>query len=255
MSAPVRAKKHLGQHFLKDEHIAAQIAESIVIPDGVKSLLEIGPGMGMLTKYLLNIPDVHLKVIEIDHESVAYIKEHYPALRNDIIEKDFLQADPYFFGHEPYVVTGNFPYNISTQILFSILDHRDLIPAMVGMFQKEVAERIASPPGNRDYGILSVLLQPWYDIEILFQVDEHHFNPPPRVKSAVLRMTRNNRKSLASDEKVFKHVVKTAFNQRRKTLRNALQALFPGKTDLPYAALRAEQLTWQQFEELALLLM
>ena len=217
----VRAKKALGQHFLTDQSIAKNIVGAL---EGGQAL-EVGPGMGVLTQYLLPRPELALKVIEIDNESVVYLKKHYPALGDSLIEGDFLKMnlDGIFEGE--YSVIGNFPYNISSQIFFKILEHRDRIPEVVCMIQKEVAERIAEKPGTKTYGILSVFLQAWYDIEYLFTVGSGAFNPPPKVQSAVIRLTRNSRKSLGCDEKLFRTVVKTAFGQRRKMLRNSLKPL------------------------------
>lgn len=244
----VRAKKFLGQHFLNDEKVAAAIAEALPSAKEQMLTLEIGPGMGVLTKYLLNRSDLLLYAIELDRESVPYLIEHYPALGDRLMEGDFLRLNLKELFNAPFYLIGNFPYNISTQILFAVLENKEMIPSMVGMFQKEVAERIASGPGNKDYGILSVLLQPWYDIEYLFTVNENQFNPPPRVKSAVLRMTRNKRTELEIDEAYFKLLIKTGFNQRRKTLRNALRPLLPTDfSSVPYLDLRAEALSWEQF--------
>jgi len=252
----VKAKKHLGQHFLRDENIAENIAKAL--PDGVFNVLEVGPGMGVLTKYLLqkkvgtdetSAPAYVFKVVEIDTESVAYLNEKYPDLT--VISEDFLRMnlDGLFDGD--FAVIGNFPYNISSQILFRVLEHRNAVPCVVGMFQKEVAERIASKHGNKTYGILSVLLQAFYDIEYLFTVHEHVFSPPPKVKSAVIRLTRNTRQHLNCDEVLFFKVVKTAFNQRRKTLRNALSVMFDKNllTDQIFDK-RAEQLTVEDFEKI-----
>lgn len=253
--SPVRAKKHLGQHFLRDERIAADIAEALTLPSGVEDILELGPGTGVLTKYLLQRTTTRLWAIEVDNESVEYLKVHFPELSARLLQADFLNANVLDFIQAPFALIGNFPYNISSQILFRVLELRNHIPVVVGMFQKEVAERIASPPGNRDYGILSVLLQPWYEIEYLFTVPEHVFDPPPRVMSGVLRMVRNDRTSLKCSEAAFKRVVKQGFSQRRKTLRNALKPLLPANSaSIPYLDLRAEALTWQQFEELTILL-
>jgi 16S rRNA (adenine1518-N6/adenine1519-N6)-dimethyltransferase len=247
----VRAKKHLGQHFLRDENIAQNIANAL--PAGTANVLEIGPGMGVLTKYLLQNPDISLKVVEIDTESVTYLHTHYPQLT--VLGEDFLKMnlDDVFVGN--FAVIGNFPYNISSQILFKVLEHRNAVPCVVGMFQKEVAERIAAKSGNKTYGILSVLLQAFYDIEYLFTVHEHVFSPPPKVKSAVIRLTRNSRQHLNCDEKLFFTIVKTAFNQRRKTLRNALSVMFDKSllTDAIFDK-RAEQLTVEDFEGIVLLL-
>lgn len=257
MRAPgdVRAKKFLGQHFLIDEDIALAIVEALELPEGVQDVLEIGPGMGVLTKYLLENKSHTTYAVELDRESVPYLNLHFPALKDRLIEGDFLQMDLNDLIKNKFAIIGNFPYNISTQILFRILEFKDKVPVMVGMFQKEVAERIASPPGNRDYGILSVLLQPWFDIEYLFTIEPQMFNPPPRVKSAILRMKRNDRTSMRVDSAWFTTVVKVGFNQRRKTLRNALRPILPADfSHLPYLDLRAEALSWQMFEELAVLL-
>ena len=217
----VRAKKALGQHFLTDQSIAKNIVGALT---GSKAL-EVGPGMGVLTQYLLPRPEMSLKVIEIDDESVVYLRKHYPGLGDNLIEGDFLKMDLDGIFDGEYSVIGNFPYNISSQIFFKILEHRDRIPEVVCMIQKEVAERIAEKPGTKTYGILSVFLQAWYDIDYLFTVGSGAFNPPPKVQSAVIRLTRNSRKDLGCDEKLFRTVVKTAFGQRRKTLRNSLKPL------------------------------
>lgn len=252
----VKPKKALGQHFLKDLSVARRIADSIDTCPQLP-LLEIGPGMGVLTQYLME-KDRPLKVVEIDRESVAYLQSHFPPqLSENIIAGDFLKMNlqECFDGH-PFVLIGNYPYNISSQIFFKMLDNKELIPCCAGMIQKEVAERIASPAGKKAYGILSVLLQAYYDIEYLFTVSEHVFDPPPKVKSAVIRMTRNQRESLPCDEKLFKTVIKTAFNQRRKTLRNSLKPLL-GKEAAVYSEpifdKRPEQLSVDQFIELTLL--
>ena len=216
----VRAKKFLGQHFLTDLSVAQKIAETLTSG----RTLEIGPGMGVLTQFLLKNPQIQLTAIEIDRESVAYLKEWYPEL--DLIEGDFLKLDlDKLIPEGEFNVIGNYPYNISSQIFFKVLAYKDRIPVCSGMIQKEVAERLASAPGKKAYGILSVLLQAYYDIEYLFTVHEHVFNPPPKVKSAVIRMTRNRRRQLGCDEDLFKTVVKTAFNQRRKQMRNSLRNL------------------------------
>ncbi|CAN5471329.1 16S rRNA (adenine(1518)-N(6)/adenine(1519)-N(6))-dimethyltransferaseRsmA [soil metagenome] len=249
----VRAKKFLGQHFLIDEKIAEQIVASLTPPVSCKKVLEIGPGMGVLSKYLLYREEFETSFVELDRDSVAYLKEHYPAIKERIIEGDFLVLDLKEYFKEPYCIIGNFPYNISTQILFRMLDEKNEIIQMVGMFQKEVAERIVSPPGNRDYGILSVLLQPWYDMEYLFTVGPENFNPPPKVKSAVIKLTRNSRTELGMSEAGFKTLVKLAFNQRRKTLRNALRSVLPiDYSAVPFLDLRAEALSWEMFLELGL---
>lgn len=241
----VRAKKALGQHFLKDENIACQIAESLT--GLTPHVLEIGPGMGVLTKYLYDKENIDFHAIEIDTESVEYLHAHYPSLH--VIEGDFLALDLSTLFSEPFAVIGNFPYNISSQILFKVFDNRNRIPEVVGMFQKEVAERVAAKPGSKTYGILSVLLSAFYNIEYLFTVHEHVFNPPPKVKSAVIRLQRNDVTSLECDEKLFVQVVKTGFNQRRKTLRNALRQLNMSLDAVPETllSLRAEQLSVSDF--------
>jgi len=246
----VRAKKHLGQHFLKDLGIARDIAHSLSL-DNYSKLLEVGPGMGVLTQFLIPL-DTETFVIEIDKESVSYLKKHYPELDNHLIEGDFLKLPLQEIFKEPIAIIGNFPYNISSQILFKAIDHKDLIPEIVGMFQKEVAERVVSPPGSKKYGITSVLLQCYYDVEYLFTVDETVFDPPPKVKSAVIRLRRNDRDKLDCDEKKFIQVVKTAFGQRRKTLRNALKSLnlVDENTASQYLSLRAEQLSVEDFMNL-----
>ena len=256
----VHAKKFLGQHFLTDLTVARKIAETTYKgqSDEVQStkekvrVLEIGPGMGVLTQYLLQNSKIQLTAIEIDRESVAYLKEWYPELH--LIEGDFLKLDlDIIYPEGEFNVIGNYPYNISSQIFFKVLEYKDRIPVCSGMIQKEVAERIASKPGKKAYGILSVLLQAYYDIEYLFTVDEHVFNPPPKVKSAVIRMTRNKRRRLDCDEALFKTVVKTAFNQRRKQMRNSLQQLV-GKgnpiLEENIFTMRPEQLSVEQFIEL-----
>ncbi|NDG52755.1 MAG: 16S rRNA (adenine(1518)-N(6)/adenine(1519)-N(6))-dimethyltransferase RsmA [Flavobacteriia bacterium] len=246
----VRAKKHLGQHFLKDLGIARDIAHSLSL-DNYSKLLEVGPGMGVLTQFLIPL-DTETFVIEIDKESVSYLKKHYPELDNHLIEGDFLKLPLQEIFKEPIAIIGNFPYNISSQILLKAINHKDLIPEIVGMFQKEVAERVVSPPGSKKYGIISVLLQCYYDVEYLFTVDETVFNPPPKVKSAVIRLRRNDRDKLECDEKKFVQVVKTAFGQRRKTLRNALKSLnlVDENTASQYLSLRAEQLSVEDFMNL-----
>lgn len=222
----VRAKKYLGQHFLKDLSIAQQIAESLVFSETRMPVLEIGPGMGVLTQYLLKNPRIDLTAIEIDTESVEYLHENFPEL--NVIEGDFLKMDLRQFGggeDGQFCVIGNYPYNISSQIFFKVLDYKDRIPCCSGMIQKEVAERLAAKPGCKAYGILSVLMQAYYDIEYLFTVHEYVFDPPPKVKSAVIRFTRNKCSHLDCDEALFKSIVKTAFNQRRKQMRNSLKNL------------------------------
>jgi 16S rRNA (adenine1518-N6/adenine1519-N6)-dimethyltransferase len=230
----IRPKKHLGQHFLRDENIAQKIV-SYLNPE-YPLVLEIGPGMGVLTKYILDNPVFDPWFMEVDREAVGYLKAVFPAISNRLIQGDFLDYDLSGFPPVPdaslsappkFTVIGNFPYNISSQILFTALENRDRIPEVVGMFQKEVAERIASPPGNKTYGIISVLLQAFYDIDYLFTVNENVFYPPPKVKSAVIRLRRNSTEKLDCDEALFIRLVKTAFNQRRKTLRNAIRSLLP----------------------------
>ena len=248
----VKPKKALGQHFLKDLHIADRIASTFDNYIGMP-ILEIGPGTGVLTHFLLE-KGHDLTVVEIDSESVHYLENHFKALEKRILPADFLKLDlTTLFNQQPFCVIGNYPYNISSQIFFKILDYKEKIPCCSGMIQKEVAERIVSPPGRKSYGIISVLLQAWYDMEYLFTVDENVFDPPPKVKSAVIRMTRNKRTTLNCDEMLFKKVVKTAFNQRRKTIRNSLKSLI-GKgnayPNLPVFDKRPEQLSVSQFEEL-----
>ncbi|MCL2651467.1 MAG: 16S rRNA (adenine(1518)-N(6)/adenine(1519)-N(6))-dimethyltransferase RsmA [Candidatus Azobacteroides sp.] len=250
MTSPVRPKKSLGQHFLKDLQIAKRIADTI---NGYQlPVLEVGAGTGVLTQFLLENTD-DLTVVELDRESVAYLKEHFLELSGKIIEYDFLKLDLNTIFPKKFCVIGNYPYNISSQIFFKVLEYKDKIPCCAGMIQKEVAERIASKPGKKAFGIISVLLQTWYDIEYLFTVDEYVFDPPPKVKSAVIRLTRNERSSIDCDENLFKKVVKTAFNQRRKTLRNSLKPLL-GKNceiySLPVFDKRPEQLSVEQFIEL-----
>lgn len=244
----VRAKKHLGQHFLKDELIAQQIADSL-IGKGYDNVLEIGPGMGVLTKYLLKKP-YKTHVIEIDTESVEYLQAHYLNLANRIISRDFLKIDlTEFFGDEQLAIIGNFPYNISTQIVFKTLENRHQIPEFAGMFQKEVAKRIAEKEGSKVYGILSVLTQAFYDVEYLFTVPPTVFNPPPKVDSGVIRLVRKENYTLPVDEKLFFRVVKTAFQQRRKTLRNSLKTLNLSdvlREDVIFGQ-RPEQLSVQEF--------
>ena len=244
----VKAKKFLGQHFLTDERIAERIVESLSTE--TNHVLEIGPGMGVLTKYLIKKDELDFHVVEIDRESVAYLHDHYPTL--DVIEGDFLQYDLTSLFHDTFSIIGNFPYNISSQILFKVFDNRDRVSEVVGMFQKEVAERVAAGPGSKTYGILSVLLSAFYNTKYLFTVNENVFNPPPKVKSAVIRLRRNDVKSLECDEKLFVQVVKAGFNQRRKTLRNALRQLnLPlDRINEETLAKRAEQLSVAQFIEI-----
>ncbi len=248
----VRPKKALGQHFLTDLNVARRIADTI---NGFTDLpiVEVGPGMGVLTQFLVE-KGCDLTVVEIDTESVAWLKANMPALDGHILEADFLRLDlGELFNGRKMCVIGNYPYNISSQIFFHILQWRNLVVCCSGMLQKEVAERLAAPPGTKARGILSVLLQAWYDVEYLFTVDEHVFNPPPKVKSGVVKLTRNNVDTLGCDETLFRTVVKTTFGQRRKTLRNSLKGLLPAGApmpDSPLLALRPEQLSVSQFIEL-----
>ena len=247
----VRAKKHLGQHFLKDENIAKKIADTLSLK-GYDTVLEIGPGMGVLTKYLLQ-KKIKTFVVEIDTESVEYLKTHYLNLSNNIISEDFLKLNlSSYFNDEPIAIIGNFPYNISSQIVFKTIENKHRVPEFSGMFQKEVAERICEKPGSKTYGILSVLTQAFYNAEYLFTVPPSVFNPPPKVDSGVLRLTRKEPFTLNVDEKLFFSVVKTAFNQRRKTLRNSLKTLNLSdklREDAIFAK-RPEQLSVQAFIEL-----
>jgi len=249
----VRAKKHLGQHFLNNENIAQRIVNSLVTkPQADTVLLEIGAGMGVLTQYLVK-KEYSFYVIEIDSESIEYLISAFPSLKieNKLIEGDFLKIDFDVLNAEKVVIIGNFPYNISSQILFKVYENKEKVPEVVGMFQKEVAERIASKPGSKKYGILSVLLQAFYDIEYLFTVDENEFNPPPKVKSAVIRLIRNEVTHLNCDERLFKTVIKTAFNQRRKMLSNSLKQMMEGKLISPeLAQKRPEQLSVAEFVDL-----
>lgn len=248
----VRAKKHLGQHFLTDKNIAGKIVDACKPMDAnFTEVLEVGPGMGVLTDLLLQRSDIKLSVIDIDTESIVFLQEKYPDIKDNIYEGDFLKFDFSTITTEPLAIIGNFPYNISSQILFKIVDNRNQIPQMVGMFQKEVAERVAAKPNTKDYGILSVILQAFYQIEYLFTVNPGVFNPPPKVKSAVIRLNRKAEKALGCDEKKFTLVVRTAFNQRRKTMRNALGAIVTKeKLSDPIFDKRAEQLSVADFIDL-----
>lgn len=248
----VKPKKFLGQHFLKDQNIAAKIVQGLTLHGEYRQILEIGPGTGVLTRFLVNLEQVDLYLIELDRESVDYLHQHYPGLQDRILHQDFLKADLSSLFSERFAIIGNFPYNISSQIFFKILDERNRIPEVVCMLQKEVADRIRSVHGNKTYGILSVLLQAYYDIEYLFTVEPHVFHPPPKVRSAAIRLKRNKTEQLNCDEVLFKRVVKQGFQNRRKTLRNALKPL-----NLPEAIRqlnildkRAEQLTVEDFIEL-----
>ena len=250
----VKPKKNLGQHFLTDLNVAKRIADTVDTCPNIP-ILEIGPGMGVLTQYRVE-KHRDVKAVEIDKESVAYLNEAFPILHDNIVGADFLQMNlEDIFSGKQFVLTGNYPYDISSQIFFKMLDNRDLIPCCTGMIQREVALRIAAQPGNKTYGILSVLIQAWYDVEYLFTVDEDVFNPPPKVKSAVIRMTRNNVSKLNCDEILFKRLVKTVFNQRRKMLRVSLRQMIPNKVHKNFyeqdvMTKRPEQLTIAQFVEL-----
>jgi 16S rRNA (adenine1518-N6/adenine1519-N6)-dimethyltransferase len=240
----VKPKKHLGQHFLTDQDIARRIVALLSMHQGYDTVLEIGPGMGVLTDFLIQSQQYETHLIDIDAESVEYLNKHYPTLQGRIIQGDFLRQNLDTLFDKPFAIIGNFPYNISSQIFFKVLDYRDKVPEIVCMLQKEVAQRIASPPGNKDYGILSVLLQAYYTIEYQFTVHEHVFHPPPKVKSGVIRLKRNEVKKLDCDEVLFKRIVKQGFNNRRKTLRNALKPFGLPEVMLtdPLLDKRAEQL-------------
>lgn len=245
----VKPKKHLGQHFLTDLSIAKDIADALLVDGKYKTVLEIGPGTAALTQFLIEREEFKTEVVEIDTESVIYLNQHYPDLV--VHEENFLKMDFSKFDGHPVAVAGNFPYNISSQILFKVLDEKEHVPEVVGMFQREVAERVAEGPGSKTYGILSVLLQAYYDIEYLFTVPENVFNPPPKVKSGVIRLIRNNVESLPCDEKLFKTLVKATFNVRRKTIRNGIKGLLKGaKIDHELMQKRPEQLSVEQFVEL-----
>lgn len=252
MASPVKAKKHLGQHFLTDLKIAQKIVNSL--PQDETAILEIGPGTGVITQYMIGKPN--FTAYDIDTESIAFLKEKYPEHAHKIHYQDFLEADLKPFAQQgKFYLIGNFPYNISTQIMFKVLEYRNEITCVVGMFQKEVAQRIAEKPGTKTYGILSVLLQAFYKIEYLFTVHENVFNPPPKVKSAVIRLTRNNVVKLDCDEELFFKVIKATFNQRRKTIRNSIKALSGNKLiESELLDKRPEQLSVQQFIELTLAL-
>lgn len=244
----VRAKKSLGQHFLRDQNIARKITESLLpVTDEV---LEIGPGMGVLTRILIASPSFSVRAIDIDRESIEYLHTELPKHKDRILYGDFLKMDITELYQNPFSVIGNLPYNISSQIFFRIIENRELVVQVVCMIQKEVAERISAPHGNKTYGILSVFLQTFYNIEYLFTVGEKVFDPPPKVKSAVIRLTRNDRKELGCDEKLFFQVVKTGFNQRRKTLRNSIRGLLPPGFESDYLSLRPEQLSVTDFLQL-----
>lgn len=245
-STEVRPKKNLGQHFLTDQNIAKRIVDQLS-PD-VQSIIEVGAGMGVLTQYLVQERLDQFYVIEIDKESIAYLEQHFPMLGERLVQGDFLRSDLHQYGERDMAIIGNFPYNISSQIFFHVLDHKDLVVEVVGMVQKEMAERMAAKEGSKTYGILSVLLQAWYDIDYLFTVHENVFNPPPKVKSAVIKMRRNAVNSLGCDEKLFVRVVKQAFNQRRKTMRNSLRSMLgPDIIGNEIFDKRPEQLSVQDF--------
>ncbi|MEM1220907.1 MAG: 16S rRNA (adenine(1518)-N(6)/adenine(1519)-N(6))-dimethyltransferase RsmA, partial [Bacteroidota bacterium] len=224
----MKAKKSYGQHFLTNEHLAEKISKSLQRTDEFARVLEVGPGKGMLTKYLIE-RDFALTVVEADRDMIAYLEEHYPALQPHIVSGDFLKVNlAATMQGKPFGLIGNFPYNISSQIVFKMIKHRDLVPEMVGMFQKEMADRIIAPPGNKTYGVISVLTQAYYEGEMLFKVSRGSFNPPPKVESAVIRLSRKENFNLECDERLFRTVVKQAFNQRRKMLRNTLKSFFQG---------------------------
>jgi len=252
----VRPKKQLGQHFLKDQQVARDIAASLLwrAPEGPSRVLEVGPGTAILTRELMRQQGMDLHMVELDRDSVAYLRQHFPDLGERLVEGDFLAHDwERHFGGEAFAIVGNFPYNISSQIFFKLLEYRDSVPQLVGMVQKEVAERLASPPGSREYGILSVLLQSYFQVEYLFTVEPWVFHPPPKVRSAVVRITSDPARTLACDPVIFKRVVKTAFNQRRKMMRGSLKSLF-GDLELPqeWATQRPEQLGVADFERMTL---
>ena len=247
----VRPKKSLGQHFLTDQNIAQRIVEQLS-PD-VESVIEVGAGTGVLTQYMMQDILDKFHVIEIDKESIAYLQKHFPMLGERLVEGDFLRTDLSQFGQQNMAIIGNFPYNISSQIFFQVLKYKEQVVEVVGMVQKEMAERMAAKEGGKTYGILSVLMQAWYDIDYLFTVHENVFNPPPKVKSGVIKLVRNDVTDLGCDERLFKTVVKTSFGQRRKTLRNSLRPLLPPHAQVPQdpiMGLRPEQLSVQQFVEL-----
>ena len=254
----VRAKKHLGQHFLTDKRIAEKIVAGLAPSEQKKFVLEVGPGMGILTDFLVEDSNLHLKVVDIDTESIAYLENKYPTLTNDIISADFLKLplDKVFENANKISIIGNFPYNISSQILFHAIDYAEVVDEIVGMFQKEVAERVASAPGSKEYGILSVLVQAYYKVDYMFTVAPGVFNPPPKVKSGVIKAVRRTDDVFQGvDEKIFKSIVKMGFNQRRKTLRNALRSYL--KTDIinnPVFDLRAERLSVDDFVQLTKLI-
>lgn len=247
---PVKAKKHLGQHFLNDNTIAENIVNAILDKDNITPIIEVGPGTGVLTQFLVK-QSVNFFAMDVDEESINYLKNNYHEKKDNLLLADFLDSDLQKIAGTKFNVIGNFPYNISSQIMFKVLEHKNNVNYVVGMFQKEVAMRLAEKPGSKVYGILSVLLQAYYDIEYLFTVDENVFTPPPKVKSAVIRLTRNSVEKLNCNEDLFKKVVKTTFNQRRKTIRNSVRTLF-NNNELRHPLLdkRPEQLSVNQFVEL-----
>ncbi len=249
-SSGVRAKKNLGQHFLKDPAIAERIVGFLGDSKAYTDILEIGPGMGILTDFLFEKKGYRTRIVDLDEESITYLNNRFPLRQQDIIHADFLRMnfDEFFKGQ--FAIIGNFPYNISSQILFKVLDDRERIPEVVGMFQKEVAMRIAGDPGSKEYGILSVFMQAYFDVNIVLQLNENDFQPPPKVKSTVLHFLRKENFELGCDEKEFRKTVKMAFNQRRKTLRNAMGAMIAKDVEIPFSGLRAEALSWQKFVEL-----
>lgn len=248
----VKPKKFLGQHFLTDLNVAHRIADTVDACPGIP-VLEVGPGMGVLTQYIIP-KEREFKVVEIDFDSVPYLHEHFPQLGDNIIEGDFLKMNLHdVFDGRPFVLTGNYPYNISSQIFFKMVENRDLIPCCTGMIQKEVAERMAAKPGTKSYGVLSVLIQAWYVVEYLFTVDENVFNPPPKVKSAVIRLTRNSKAELGCDEKLFRRIVKTVFTMRRKMMRNGMKQILGKDSPMladPLFTNRPEQLSVQEYIDL-----
>lgn len=245
-------KKSLGQHFLKDERVVAKIIAALM-QHPFKNLLEVGPGGGALTKHLVKIPNIHFKAVELDEEKVNYLLKEFPALKDHLIHESFLEIDRPF--NEPFTLIGNFPYNISTQILFKVLEWKEYVPVVIGMFQKEVAERAAAKEGNKIYGVLSVLLQYYYHVEYLFSVGNESFNPPPKVKSGVIRLTRRESFLPVKSERAFWVLVKTSFNQRRKTLRNGVKSLIP-KEELEdkFFDRRAETLSVEEFAKLTFMM-
>ena len=246
----IRAKKSLGQHFLKDPSIAERIVSFLGESKAYTDILEIGPGMGILTDFLFEKKGYRTRIVDLDQESITFLNNRFPLRQQDIIHADFLRMNFNDFFKEQFAIIGNFPYNISSQILFKVLDDRDRIPEVVGMFQKEVAMRIAGDPGSKEYGILSVFMQAYYDVKVVMQLNENDFQPPPKVKSAVLHFLRKDNFDLGCDEKEFRKTVKMAFNQRRKTLRNAMGAMIAKDVEIPFSTLRAEALSWQQFVQL-----